>query len=51
MLCGNPPFNGETDREILRKVKDAKYSFSGKSSINVLDPIWSSRSSESKDLI
>jgi calcium-dependent protein kinase len=30
LLCGHPPFNGAKDSEILKKVKEGKFSFSGK---------------------
>ena len=43
LLSGNPPFNGETDRDILKRVKEGKYSFG--------DGIWKKRSDEAKDLI
>lgn len=28
LLSGNPPFNGDSDTEILKKVKDGKFTFS-----------------------
>ncbi len=43
LLSGNPPFNGENDREILKKVKEGKYNFS--------ETIWKKRSDEAKDMI
>jgi len=43
LLCGYPPFHGETDNEVLRKVKQAKLMF---------DPAeWSSVSEDAKNLI
>lgn len=43
LLCGYPPFNGETDTEIMKAVKKGKYEF----------PVeeWSSVSSEAKNLL
>ena len=38
-----PPFNGNTDQEIMKKVKIGKFSFS--------DPSWSSISDKAKDFI
>ena len=43
LLSGSPPFNGSDDKEILKKVKAGKFSFS--------EPIWKKRSPECKDLI
>ncbi|PFH36004.1 calcium-dependent protein kinase CDPK2A [Besnoitia besnoiti] len=43
LLCGYPPFYGETDAEVLTKVKAGVFSFSG--------PEWKRVSEEAKDLI
>jgi calcium-dependent protein kinase len=43
LLCGYPPFNAETDQEILNKIKIGKFSFP--------DEEWDVVSSEGKDLI
>lgn len=43
ILSGMPPFNGNTDQEIMKKVKIGKFSFS--------DPCWSSLSDSCKDFI
>lgn len=43
LLCGYPPFNGETDNEILAKIKSGKFSFP--------DEEWATVSFEAKDLI
>eukprot|EP00916_Digyalum_oweni_P019570 GHVL01032579.1.p1 GENE.GHVL01032579.1~~GHVL01032579.1.p1 ORF type:complete len:476 (-),score=73.57 GHVL01032579.1:69-1496(-) len=43
LLCGYPPFHGDTDAEILAKVKVGKFSF------NEAD--WKNVSNEAKDLI
>jgi calcium-dependent protein kinase len=43
VLSGMPPFNGNTDQEIMKKVKIGKFSFS--------DPCWSSISDKAKDFI
>jgi len=43
MLSGKPPFNGSSDREILKKVAEGNYRLDGE--------IWQKRSDESKDLI
>ncbi len=42
-LCGYPPFNAETDDEILNKIKIGKFNFP--------DEEWKMVSSEAKDLI
>lgn len=43
VLSGIPPFNGASDQEIMKKVKNGKFSFS--------DPVWSSVSDLCKDFI
>ncbi len=43
LLCGYPPFNGETDNEILAKIKSGKFTFP--------DEEWAGLSSDCKDLI
>jgi len=43
LLCGYPPFYGETDAEVLSKVKAGHYSFSGGE--------WKRVSEDAKDLI
>jgi calcium-dependent protein kinase len=43
LLCGYPPFNGETDNEILAKIKSGKFTFP--------EEEWGSLSNECKDLI
>jgi len=43
MLCGYPPFFGDTDAEILAKVRTGKYTFSSKD--------WKGISEDAKDLI
>jgi calcium-dependent protein kinase len=43
LLCGYPPFNAETDQEILNKIKLGKFTFP--------DEEWENVSSEAKDLI
>ncbi len=43
LLCGYPPFNGETDNEILAKIKNGKFTFP--------EEEWSSVSLNAKDLI
>jgi len=43
MLCGYPPFYGNTDREILEAVKKTEYDFEG--------PEWLEVTKEAKDLI
>jgi calcium-dependent protein kinase len=43
LLCGYPPFNGETDNEILNKIKTGKYVFP--------EEEWDNISDEAKDLI
>ena len=43
LLCGNPPFNGKNDEDILRSVAKGKYNFAGDN--------WSNISKEAKDLI
>jgi len=43
LLCGYPPFNGETDNEILAKIKSGKFTFP--------EEEWGTLSNESKDLI
>ena len=43
LLCGRPPFEGESDREICKKVKEGKYSMSG--------DIWKDVSDEGKELL
>ena len=43
LLCGYPPFNAETDQEILNKIKLGKFTFP--------DEEWENISTEAKDLI
>jgi calcium-dependent protein kinase len=43
LLCGYPPFNGETDNEILNKIKTGKFVFP--------EEEWDNISDESKELI
>lgn len=43
LLCGYPPFYGDTDNEILKRVKKGVFSFKGKE--------WKGVSSEAKELI
>jgi calcium-dependent protein kinase len=43
LLCGYPPFNGETNSEILNKIKTGKYVFP--------DEEWDNISEEAKNLI
>lgn len=43
LLCGYPPFNGDTDSEIIAKIQKGKFSFPKEE--------WSSISKEAKDLI
>jgi calcium-dependent protein kinase len=43
MLCGVPPFNGKSRKEVMDKVRRGQFSFSSK--------IWSVISSEAKNLI
>ena len=43
LLCGFPPFYGDTDAEVLAQVKAGAYSFAG--------PEWKRVSDEGKDLI
>jgi calcium-dependent protein kinase len=43
LLCGYPPFNGETDNEILNKIKTGKFVFP--------EEEWDNISDEAKDLI
>lgn len=43
MLWGYPPFDGETETDILKSVQNMKYEFS--------DKIWENISDEAKDLI
>ena len=43
ILSGIPPFNGQSDQEIMKKVRIGKFSFS--------DPAWNNVSDKAKDLI
>lgn len=43
LLSGMPPFNGQSDQEIMKKVRVGKFSFS--------DPCWANCSDKAKDLI
>lgn len=43
MLCGCPPFDGDTEKEVLRKVKRGHYSFDGVE--------WKSISDDARNLI
>ena len=42
-ISGMPPFNGQSDQEIMKKVRIGKFSFS--------DPCWSNVSDKAKDMI
>ena len=50
LLCGSPPFSGDSDDEILDAVKKGKYSFKGILYDNI-GKIWKNISSSAKDLI
>lgn len=43
ILSGQPPFNGQSDQEIMKKVRIGKFSFS--------DPCWANISDRAKDVI
>ncbi len=43
LLCGEPPFNGDSDDKIMAKILKGKFDFK--------QNVWSTRSNESKDLI
>jgi len=43
LLCGFPPFNGETDKEIFKQVAKGKYSFDF--------PEWKSVSKKARNLV
>jgi len=43
ILCGYPPFHGDTDQEILVKVKKGHYTFEGEE--------WKNISADAKDVI
>ena len=43
ILSGNPPFNGASDQEIMKKVKKGDFSFQ--------DPVWQNVTAEGKDFI
>ena len=43
VLCGLPPFNGESEVEIIKKVKEGRISFA--------NPIWAMVSNKAKDFI
>ena len=43
ILSGMPPFNGQSDQEIMKKVRVGKFSFS--------DPCWANVSDKGKDFI
>lgn len=43
VLCGVPPFNGDSEKEIIQKVKEGRVSFSS--------PVWKGISQEAKDFI
>jgi calcium-dependent protein kinase len=54
LLSGEPPFNGQTDADIMRKVKKGKYSFNCKNFIvrlSYLEPVWRNRSNLCKQFI
>lgn len=43
ILSGQPPFNGQSDQEIMKKVRIGKFSYA--------DPCWSNISDKAKDMI
>lgn len=47
MLCGYPPFHGDSDDDILKKIQSGKFQFEGPSYAK----IWTKISSEAKDMI
>ncbi len=43
LLSGEPPFNGQTDQEIVDRIREGEYSFEGER--------WAEISDQAKDLI
>ena len=51
LLCGYPPFNGDSDIEIMKTVKKGKYEYPSNNNLMIIDEEWSSISKEAKDLV
>ena len=56
LLCGEPPFNGESDEKIMAKIMKGRFDFKCMFLLQFHHPItieniWNTRSKESKDLI
>ena len=50
LLSGEPPFPGDTDSEIIEKVRKGKYNFASNEFLLILyvGPVWKARSNLSK---
>ena len=53
LLCGDPPFNGANDKQIIEAVLKGKFTLEGKNTTiyKSIEPEWDDVSDDAKDLV